>query len=220
MAAWRETRMDETFRLREGAPMPSFAPHLSMTPMRRSLLLLTLALAAPALPAQEVTPDLPAQALQAVLRFRGDLGGDSTRIAGCRLDQIGDSTGTGRLLDERFRALVVLPAGWTPGALTCGVQAFARAPHPTLWLEQIVEVRRTSPIVLPYPGRLQYEVTLQWLVDAGYREYHRYLVAPRVFLSETGSERFGDFRVIEFKLLGADHHWADNAGHGSSVRRP
>ncbi len=171
--------------------------------------------------AQAITAELPADALNAVLRFRGDLSADSTHIARCRLDQVGDSSSIGKRLDERFRQLLVLPPGWTgAGSMACAVHQFARMPHPTLWVQSVVELQRKSESILPYPERLQYEITVQWLVNASYREYHRYLVVPSVKFSESGAISWGDFRVVEYKLLGADHHWGDNAGHGSSVRRP
>ncbi len=189
--------------------------------MRRLCVALALVVGAERARAQAVTAELPRDALNAVLRFRGDLGGDSTQIARCRLDQVGDSSGTGQRLDDRFHRLLVLPPGWTgTGGMSCAVHQFAQMPRPTLWLQSVVEVQRTSPTILPFSERLQYEITFQWLVSASYREYHRYIVVPSVKFSESGAMSWGDFRVVEYKLLGADHHWGDNAGHGSSVRRP
>lgn len=171
--------------------------------------------------AQPTADDFRGEAVNAVLRFRADLSGDSTRIARCRLPLIGDSLQTGATLDERFRGLLTMPPDErASGPLACSVFQFARSPRRTLWLQQVIEIRRDGGVGQPYPDRRQYEITFQLLVNAGYREYHRYVVAPTSGMPEGGRVRFNDWRVIEYKLQGWDFHWGDNAGHGSSARPP
>jgi hypothetical protein len=166
-----------------------------------------------------------ADVLNAVLRFRADLAGDSTRIAACRLAAVGDSAGTGRGLDERFRrALLTAVDTSAPPFARCSVYAFARASQRVLFITDVVEVRRDGGPGTPPLSQRQYELSLQLLVDPQYREFHRYVVSPTsvrfdpTLKPETFS--YDAWRVSEYKLVGWDFHWGDNAGHSSSVRPP
>ena len=183
----------------------------------------------PSLLAQEIVDDGlndRMEALNSVLRFRTDLAGDSTGIARCRIIKALDDTTAITQLDTRFASLLVAPDTTLTDnpAFGCAVYGFANAERRVLWLEELTEVTRDGMTALPKYRRKQFEVLFQLLVNAGYREYHRYVVEAsgiRQAGEGKGSEfHLGPWRVVEYQLLGWDFHWGDNVGHGSGVRRP
>jgi hypothetical protein len=164
------------------------------------------------------------EALNAVFAFRNDLSRDGTLIARCPIPTAHRDTGTVVGLESRFQQLLVRPDSvLTKGDTTCSVFGFADRRRRVLWLQDLVEVRKTasSGFLPPYRSK-QFEITFQFLRDPGYREFHRYVVEPSgitTTVNRSGTQIAG-WRVLEYKLVGWDFHWGDNVGHGSGVRLP
>lgn len=164
------------------------------------------------------------EALNAVLAFRTDLHRDSTVIAACRLPTI-DTAGRVPGLQERFHALLAQPDTVQRGEMSgCPVHGFADARRRVLWLDTLLEIKKTPAPggFLPEFRRIQYEITFQLLAGPGYREFQRYLVEPTGInrAPDNSGDIFSGWRVAEYKLLGWDFHWGDDLGHGSGVRLP
>jgi hypothetical protein len=164
------------------------------------------------------------EALNAVFAFRNDLGRDATVIARCRIPTAHPDTGAVAGLEPRFQALLVRPdTTLVRAGLTCAVFGFADRRRRVLWLQDLVEIRKTASTGGPPPYRSkQFEITFQYLVDPSYREFHRYVVEPSglTTLPNRSEAQIVGWRVVEYRLVGWDFHWGDNLGHGSGVRLP
>ena len=164
------------------------------------------------------------EALNAVFRFRDDLRDSATVIAKCRLFNVANDSSQAKALDARFRERLVLPATKDSARVAqCGVSEFAVNNTRVLWLEDLVEVKR-SPVLRPMDGE-QFEITFQVLLGPGYREYDHYVVGPTRVAGvdrSKGSEEytFTGWRVLEYKFLGADFDWGNDIGGSASFRRP
>jgi hypothetical protein len=162
------------------------------------------------------------EALNAVFAFRSDLSSTGTVIARCRIPTAHPDTGDVQGLDVRFQSLLAradsVQAGNRRG---CGVQGFADPKHHVLWLEELVEINKTSIVgMLPAYRSKQFELTFQLLEGPGYREFHTYIVEPSGLTMKDGKTMIASWRVIEYRLAGWDFHWGDDLGHGSGVRLP
>lgn len=162
------------------------------------------------------------EALNAVFLFRSDLSPTTTVIARCRLPLVHPDTGAVPGLDARFQSLLAradsVQAGNQQG---CGVQGFADLKHHVLWLQDLVEIKKTSTVgLLPEFRARQFELTFQLLAGPGYREFQRYVVEPSGLTMTDGKTVIAGWRVVEYRLVGWDFHWGDNLGHGSGVRLP
>jgi hypothetical protein len=193
--------------------------------MRISLIALVTLFALPA-QAQTIIDngiDDRIEALNAVFAFRNDLAPDRTVIARCRIPTAHPDTGAVRGLDPRFHALLVRPdTVQTGGRRECAVIGFADRKLHVLWLQDLIEIRKTaSSGLLPAYRSMQFEITFQYLAGPGYREYHRYVVEPSGItpIPNRSEAQIAGWRVVEYRLAGWDFHWGDNLGHGSGVRR-
>jgi hypothetical protein len=195
--------------------------------MKPCLIAVLLLLAVP-LHAQTIVDngiDDRVEALNAVFAFRGDLGREGTVIARCRIPTAHPDTGVVPGLEPRFQALLARPdttnARGDPG---CGVVGFADRKRRVLWLQDLVEITKTPSTgsFLPPYRRKQFEITLQYLRDPSYREYHQYVVEPSgiTAVPNSSASQIAGWRVVEYRLMGWDFHWGDNLGHGSGVRLP
>lgn len=177
------------------------------------------------LPAQTIVDngiDDRIEALNAVLAFRSDLGGDSTLIARCRIPTAKPDSSTIAGLEERFQRLLARPdTVLSRDELQCPVMGFADSKYSVLWLEQVVEVKRSAATLPAYRSK-QFEFVFQLLKGPSYREFQRYVVEPSGIspLPNRSEVQFAGWRVVEYRLAGWDYHWGDNLGHGSGVRRP
>jgi hypothetical protein len=164
------------------------------------------------------------EALNAVFAFRSDLRRDSTVIARCRIPTANLDSGDIRGLEARFQSLLVGPDTVQRGSMKgCPVHGFADRKLRVLWLEDMIEIKKTASVgILPESRRTQFEITFQLLAGPSYREFHRYIVEPSgvTQASSRGEMTIAGWRVTEYKLLGWDFHWGDNLGHGSGVRLP
>ena len=164
------------------------------------------------------------EALNAIFAFRSDLSKDGTVIARCPIPTAMGDSGVIAGLEPRFQALLVLPdTVQTRGERRCAVFGFADPKHHVLWLQDLIEVTKAArPGFLPPFRAKQFEITFQYLAGPGYREYHRYVVEPSGITptKDLKQAQIAGWRVVEYKLLGADFHWGDNLGHGSGVRLP
>jgi hypothetical protein len=162
-------------------------------------------------------------ALNTAFRFITDLSDSNVVIAKCRIPEIAKDASLAALLDDRFRARFVGPAT-TDTNITrgCGVAGFAVKGARVYWVESFVEITRGGEL-LPM-NRKQYEITFQVLMGPEYREYRRYLVGPSGIVSAdstfSGAWRYKGWRVVEYKLLGADYDWGVDLGGSASFRRP
>ena len=164
------------------------------------------------------------EALNAVFAFRSDLRRDSTVIARCRIPTADPDSGDVRGLEARFQSLLVRPDSVQRGSLKgCSVFAFADRKLRVLWLEDLIEVKKTASTgMLPEFRGTQFEITFQLLAGPSYREFQRYVVEPSG-ITQAPNRRdmaIAGWRVTEYKLIGWDFHWGDNLGHGSGVRLP
>jgi hypothetical protein len=162
------------------------------------------------------------EALNAVLAFRADLGGDSTLIARCRIPTAKPDSSTIPGLEQRFQRLLARPdTVLSRDEVQCPVMGFADAKYRVLWLEQVVEITRSAPTLPPYRSK-QFEFVFQLLKGPSYREFQRYVVEPDGVspLPNRSGVQANGWRVVEYRLVGWDCHWGDNLGHGSGVRRP
>ncbi len=164
------------------------------------------------------------EALNAVFRFRDDLRDSATVIAKCRLFNVGKDSSQAKALDARFRERLVLPATKDSTRVAqCGVGEFAVNNTRVLWLESLVEVKR-SPELRPMDEE-EFEITFQVLLGPGYREYDRYVVGPTRVASADYSTKppqytFTAWRVLEYKFLGGDYDWGTDIGGSAAFRRP
>lgn len=164
------------------------------------------------------------EALNAVFAFRSDLRRDSTVIARCRIPTANPDSGDVTGLEQRFQSLLVRPDSVQRGSIEgCPVFGFADRKLRVLWLDDLIEVKKTpSSGVLPEFRRTQFEITFQLLAGPSYREFQRYVVEPSG-IAQVPNRRdmaITGWRVTEYKLIGWDFHWGDNLGHGSGVRLP
>jgi hypothetical protein len=163
------------------------------------------------------------EALNAVFAFRNDLRRDSTVIARCRIPTANPDSGDVPGLETRFQALLVRPDSVQSGPMKgCPVSGFADRKLRVLWLENLIEVKKTASIgMLPEFRRTQFEITFQVLAGPSYREFQRYVVEPSGITQAPNRDiAIAGWRVTEYKLIGWDFHWGDNLGHGSGVRLP
>lgn len=164
------------------------------------------------------------EALNAVFAFRSDLRRDSTVIARCRIPTANSDSGDVPGLEARFQALLVRPDSVQRGSMEgCPVYGFADRKLRVLWLEDLIEIKKTASTgILPEFRRMQFEITFQLLAGPSYREFQRYIVEPSGIAQAPNHSgmTIAGWRVTEYKLLGWDFHWGDNLGHGSGVRLP
>lgn len=164
------------------------------------------------------------EALNAVFAFRSDLRRDSTVIARCRIPTANPDSGDVPGLEARFQSLLVRPDSVQRGSMKgCPVFGFADRKLRVLWLENLIEVKKTASTgMLPEFRRTQFEITFQLLAGPSYREFQRYVVEPSgITQAPNRSEMtIAGWRVTEYRLIGWDFHWGDNLGHGSGVRLP
>lgn len=196
--------------------------------MRKIIVAFAFALTLPAtVAAQKLVDngiDDRVEALNAVFAFRTDLRRDSTVIARCRIPTANPDSGDVPGLEARFQALLVRPDSIQRASTKgCPVFGFADRKLRVLWLEDLVEIRKTpSAGILPEFRRVQFEITFQLLAGPSYREFQRYIVEPSGIAraSNPNEMAIAGWRVTEYKLIGWDFHWGDNLGHGSGVRLP
>jgi hypothetical protein len=164
------------------------------------------------------------EALNAVFAFRSDLSRDSTVIARCRIPTANPDSGAVPGLEPRFQSLLVRPDTVQRGSMQgCPVHGFADRRLRVLWLEDLIEVKKTASTgILPEFRRTQFEITFQLLAGPSYREFQRYIVEPSGITQAPNRSDMviTGWRVTEYKLIGWDFHWGDNLGHGSGVRLP
>jgi hypothetical protein len=167
------------------------------------------------------------EALNAVLRFRGDLTGKSTVIAECRLSKVRTDSTKWKALDAHFRSLLVLPVPKDSGRFKdCDPIAFANMHKQVLWLDTIIVI---APNRVPSmtDRTAHFEITLQVFSDGGYREYQRYFVGTNGNYAWDAPDkkqpyywRYAGWRVLEYNCVGADFDWGTNCGASSGYRRP
>ena len=183
--------------------------------IRRQVIAVTVLVSIPPLSrtmAQSVAPatvvadaKMREAAINTVLAFRTDLHGDSVKIARCRLAS-GPSDSVEKWILPGMRGSLVAPFKTETGPMACSVMVFQRQGTKVLWLDSIVEVRRTGGIPLgPMPG-LSFEISFQWLRGTDYRRFEQYELRP---LNGAGTE----WRVIRYELTGEE--WMDSFGGAS-----
>jgi hypothetical protein len=146
-------------------------------------------------------------AINTVLAFRPDLHGDSIKIARCRLAS-GPSDSVEKWILPAMRAFLVAPFKTETGPMACSVMVFQRQDTKVLWLDSIVEVRRTGGIPLgPIPG-LTFEISFQWLRGTDYRRFEEYELRP---LNGAGTE----WRVVRYEFTGEE--WMEPWGGAVSA---
>jgi hypothetical protein len=143
-----------------------------------------------------------AAAINAVLSFRSDLSGDSTKVAACRITSaVQDSAAA--IIAATYRHLLIEPL--TPQRqpfMACSVAAFEREGVRVLWLEDLIEVQRRGESdnlrarVGP-AGGIAFEASFQLLVRPGHRLFERYEIRPT---GPAGST----WRVTKYELLGEE----------------
>jgi hypothetical protein len=158
-------------------------------------------------------------ALNTTFRFITDLSDSNVVIAKCRIPEVEKDTTLASFVDHQFRARFVGPAiEDTNITRSCGVAGFAVKGMRVYWVESFVEITRGGEL-LPM-NRKQYEITFQVLMGPEYREYRRYLVVPSGIVatdsSFSGAWRYKGWRVVEYKLLGADYDWGLDLGGGAT----
>lgn len=186
--------------------------------------LLLSSLAAHAARAQKVVDnglDDRLEALNAVFRFRSDLHDTVTVIAECRLPPVWRDSTQKVAIDARFRRQLVGPASKDSALVkSCGVAGFAVPNTQVLWIESIVEVTRTGARAV---DQKQFEITFQFLLGPGYRQFQRHIVAPDGIIDappkNSGNYQYAGWQVLEYKLLGADYDWGNGLGAMSGFRR-
>jgi hypothetical protein len=154
-------------------------------------------------------------ALNAVLAFRPDLRGDSTRVAACTLEAQVQDTAAARWVLPAARHLLIQPlAPDVSPRFRCSVMAFSKPGVRVLYLETLREVRRRgfpggAGSALGAAAGLSFEADFQWLDGPGYRRFEHYEVRPR---SPDGKE----WRVVRYEFAG--EQFIDS--FGSAGRRP
>ena len=141
-----------------------------------------------------------AAALNAILTFRSDLRGDSTRIAACRLASEVQDTATGTWVQAAFRPLLTAPlAPQSSSGLDCSVYAFQQPGTRVLWLAGLIEVRRRGALQeIRAGGGVSFEADFQLLVGKGYRQFEHYELRP------FGAGREVAWRVVRYELRGVE----------------
>lgn len=150
-------------------------------------------------------------ALNAVLAFRTDLRGDSTRIAACALDAQVQDTAAVRWVLPDVRRLLIRPLVTQPvRQLGCSVDAFSKPGTRVLFLARLTEVRRRGfASGSGATAGLSFEADFQWLDGGQYRRFEHYEVRPR---SADGRV----WRVVRYELQGEE--FLDD--FGAAGRRP
>ena len=143
-----------------------------------------------------------AAAINAVLAFRSDLRGDSTKLAACRISSAVQDTAADVVAAE-YRHLLIEPL--TPQRqpfMACSVAAFEQDGVRVLWLSDLVEVRRRgesdnmSARVGP-AGGLAFEASFHLLVRPGHTLFERYEIRPNRPAGRV-------WRVTGYELLGEE----------------
>jgi len=150
-------------------------------------------------------------ALNAILAFRTDLRGDSTRVAACALDTQVQDTAAARWVLPAVRPLLIGPLVTQHSRqLACSVDAFSKPGTRVLFLARLTEVRRRGFAAGGGSAAgLSFEADFQWLDGGEYRRFEHYEVRPR---SADGRV----WRVVRYELQGEE--FIDDVG--GAARHP
>lgn len=148
--------------------------------------------------------------LKTALDFSSELAADSVGFAACTLVRAVGEEDYQVEVEPAFEGRLLEPA---PGGLEgyeCAVSNFRKEGTTRVYLERMVEIRRESDVLLPYPERLTFEVRIQVLRGTSYREWHQITVRPADFDSSLKS--VSTWRVIRYEVTG----WQWMHEHSSS----
>jgi hypothetical protein len=160
-----------------------------------------------------VGPGDKGRALLTALRFSSALNADSVGIAGCTAERVAGSADYTSVIQPALRARALQPKPVPGRPADCAVWNFQEDGRTRIYIENLVQVRRESNHVLPYPERLAFDVRLQVLVGRGYREWHEITVRPERFDTATdGTSTVRSWRVIRYEVTG----WQWMHEHSSS----